>query len=98
MSSWSKDAVARAVAATTAVARSSSTSRKSSSPRTSAKPRTHDNAAYIHKLCSQNQLEIIELDEDVSYLQPYDVLYILNLLTEADRGDMVLYPLPRKWK
>ena len=36
------------------------------------------NSAYIHKLCAQNEFEVLRTMEDVTQLRPYDVLAALD--------------------
>lgn len=48
-----------------------------------AQPPSVKNSAYIHKLCAENEFEILQTMEDVSAMRPYDIIKALENIAEA---------------
>ena len=47
------------------------------------RPPSVKNSAYIHKLCAENEFEVIRTMEDVGAMRPYDIIKALEGVTEA---------------
>lgn len=63
------------------------------------RPPSIKNSAYIHKICAQNEFEIIRTMEDVGSLRPYDVMRVLEGVVEAPpKGTRVKRTIDSQWK
>lgn len=57
-----------------------------------SRPPSIRNSAYIHRICSLNEVEIIRTDKDISFLRPFDIMSILEGI--AQREEHTVKPKP----
>lgn len=63
------------------------------------RPPSIKNSAYVHKICQQNEFEILRTMEDVGAMTPYDVLRVLEgLADEPPKGTRRKRTIGPKWK
>lgn len=63
-----------------------------------SRPPSIRNSAYIHKICADNEFEIIETMEDISLLRPYDVCSILEGISLRQSEKRVKHEIQPDWK
>lgn len=63
-----------------------------------SRPPSIRNSAYIHKMCANNEFEIIETMEDISLLRPYDVCAILEGISARQGSKRVKHEINSDWK
>ena len=57
--------------------------RREDSPfRLPSQPPSIRNSAYIHRICALSDLEVIRTDKDISYLRPFDIMSILEGISQ----------------
>lgn len=47
-----------------------------------SQPPSIRNSAYIHRICALSDLEVIRTDKDISYLRPFDIMSILEGISQ----------------
>lgn len=64
-----------------------------------SQPPSIRNSAYIHRICALNDLEVIRTDKDISYLRPFDIMSILEGISQR-QGAIVKskQPINPDWK
>lgn len=64
-----------------------------------SRPPSVKNSAYIHKLCEQNEFELVRVMEDVTALRPYDVMAALEDIKETPpKGKRYKKEISENWK
>ena len=69
-------------------------------PLSLSRPPSVKNSAYIHKICKQNELQVIYTTQDVDAMRPYDIMLALEGVVSArpQGGKRVKKDIPPNWR